>query len=107
MLEAIVTAVTLLGFIPIAWPFWTWLWGRIGSKEVKLDCGTFRVKRKNFNAVDLTRIVGSVFFDGGKVDDAIRKQILELTGTGAIDPVKNPDYLRKNAPERPINGGSN
>lgn len=47
-------------------------------KTVKLPCGSFKVRRRDWDVQKITNIVSQHFYNGGHVDDNVRKKILEL-----------------------------
>lgn len=48
-------------------------------KTIRLSVGSFKMKRKDINVQNLTNVVSANFYDGGKVPDNIRKEIIEFT----------------------------
>lgn len=48
-------------------------------KKVDLSIGSFVVKRKYYNVQNVTNIVSARYFDGGKVSDEVRKEIIIQT----------------------------
>jgi hypothetical protein len=47
-------------------------------KEVKLSCGTFKIRQKYFTVQNVTNVVSLKFYNGGTVPDDIRMEILEV-----------------------------
>lgn len=48
-------------------------------KTIHTSIGTFQMKRKDVNIQNLTNIISAHFYDGGKIPDNVRKEIIELT----------------------------
>ena len=53
--------------------------GSLKYKKIELSCGSFSVNRKNYDVQNITNIVSLYFYDGAKIPDNIRKEILEKT----------------------------
>lgn len=47
--------------------------------SINLSCGSFEVQRKNINASNLTNLVSKHFFNGGRLPDNVREEVIELT----------------------------
>lgn len=45
--------------------------------KVKLSIGSFRVRHKNYNYQDVTNLVSTLFYNGGRIDESVRREILE------------------------------
>ena len=74
----------LISFLVFFWPLSQLLWKLfryVTYVNVKLPCGTFRVRRAfRYNMYVMTRIVSKEFFDGGKVDAENMKALYERYG---------------------------
>lgn len=58
---------------------------------VKLSVGSFKVKHKNYNYQDVTNIVSTLFYNGGRIDESVRREILEQLNPKVKD-LKRKDY---------------
>ena len=74
----------LISFLVFFWPLSQLLWKifrYITYVDVKLPCGTFRVRRAfRYDMYVMTRIVSKEFFDGGKVDAENMKALYKYYG---------------------------
>lgn len=52
---------------------------------VKLSVGSFKVKHKNYNYQDVTNIVSTLFYNGGRIDESVRREILEQLNPKVYD----------------------
>lgn len=58
---------------------------------VKLSIGSFKVKHKNYNYQDVTNLVSTLFYNGGRIDESVRREILEQLNPKVKD-LKRKDY---------------
>ena len=57
-------------------------------KTVQLSVGSFKVRCKDCNVQNVTNLVSLLFFEGGLVPDAVRKEILEKTSPNVKEIIK-------------------
>ena len=57
--------------------------------RVNLSIGSFTIKRKELNVQNLTNIVSSLFYGGGKIPDNVRREIISITCPKVTSVVKN------------------
>lgn len=48
-------------------------------KKVELTVGSFEIRRKDLDAQNVTNVVSAMFYDGGRVPDDIRCEIIKAT----------------------------
>lgn len=57
-------------------------------KVVDLSCGSFTIRKRHFDVQTITNLVSQHFYNGGKVPDDIRKEILKITSPPIKDKVE-------------------
>jgi len=55
-----------------------WYYNRMWV-SINLSCGSFEMRRKDINASNLTNLVSKHFFNGGRLTDAVREEVINLT----------------------------
>lgn len=49
------------------------------TRKVVLSVGEFTIRRKYYDVQNITNIVSAKFYQGGKIPDNIRREIIEIT----------------------------
>ena len=74
MAETVETVANLAIIISVCF----WIYRRMWV-SITLSCGTFEVRRKVMNASNLTNLVSKHFFNGGRLPNEVREEVIELT----------------------------
>jgi hypothetical protein len=73
-----ISAVSAMADIAIFYVFYTNVC-KLFWKKVKLSCGTFKIRNKDFTVQNVTNVVSLHYYGGGVVPDDVRKEILKAT----------------------------
>lgn len=64
-------------------------------KKIELAVGSFEIRRKDLDAQNVTNVVSAMFYDGGRVPDDIRCEIIKATMPKVRKAQKRPYNLGK------------
>lgn len=74
MADAIEVVANLAIILSVAFFFYRRMW-----VSISLSCGTFEVQRKDINASNLTNLVSEHFYNGGRLPNEVREEVINLT----------------------------
>lgn len=47
--------------------------------SINLSCGSFEIQRKDIDASNLTNVVSETFYQGGRLPNDVREEVIKLT----------------------------
>lgn len=73
------------GVVILTFLFLKGIFSNLTYREIRLSCGSFKVKRRFATPEVIIRIVNREFFPGKRVDPAIMKEIYDIYGPLSYD----------------------